>query len=77
MKIMIDVTTVQRDLVKFQKKYYPAEKPGTVVSGYWKGFRKINRHFVILKQGQKINLIGLHEVIMQTLLRCMTKLLSN
>ena len=50
---MTDGTTVQRDLVKFQKKYYPAEKPGTVVSGYWKGFRKRNRHLVVLKRGQK------------------------
>ena len=53
---MIDGSTVQCDLMKLQKKYCPADKPGTVGSVYWKGFRKRNRHSVFSKRGQKYEL---------------------
>ena len=53
---IIDVSTVHYDLMKFQKKYCPADKPGTVGSGYWRGFRKRNRRLVVSKQGQKYEL---------------------
>ena len=53
---MIDGTTVQRDIMKFQNKYCPTDKPGPVGSGYWKEFRKRNRHLVVSKLGKKYEL---------------------
>ena len=56
MNSMIDGSTVHYDLMKFQKKYCPADKPGTVGSGYRKGFRKRNIYLVFSERGKKYEL---------------------
>ena len=52
---LIDGTQVQKDLVEFKKKYSHG-KDGTVGYGYWRHFKKRNKHLIRSKRDAKYEL---------------------